>query len=90
MRALPLLCHNTIVYQGSFVPTTGMQGHVYADGLVEQDELIILGRTMAKKTNIIGKITTDVKAVIFDASLYDFVKALRVVSSGQPVTVWIE
>lgn len=86
---LPLLCHNTDVYQGPLVPTNGLKGHIHAEGLTEQDELTIIGMTTGMESGALGKLSSSVVAVVFDPKKYVYVKAIRHVSSGKPITVWV-
>lgn len=90
MKPLPLLCQNVEVYNGPFIPTTGLRGQVSASGLDGVDVLNIIGVRPDMSTQELGKLYPGVAGLIFDSKTFVYVRAERLVSSGKPIDVWAD
>lgn len=84
-----MLCHNTDLYRGPFIPTDGLRGHVSVDGLEVGDQVTIFGITKDKDAIELGYLSVECKLLIFDAKAYEYVRAVRNVTSNKPINVWV-
>ena len=84
-----MLCQNTNLYRGPFVPVNGLRGQVVCHGLVEGDEIEIVGLGYSKNVEYLGTLNESVAGLIFDARRFEYVRAIRLKCSGKPIDVWV-
>jgi hypothetical protein len=66
-----------------------MRGHVHAEGLGEKDVLEVVGLTADGTSCYLGQLDCNTLAVIFDPKVVSLVRAFKIQSGGNPVTVWV-
>lgn len=84
-----MLCQNVDTYRGPFVPTDGLRGHVSVDGMQPTDVIHVIGVDKSARAHQLGELRDGVASVIFDPGQFEWVRAIRLVSSGKPISVWV-